>query len=174
MHILENGGTIAEAKFLFQYTLVLYTEWIQFQKTERLTSAHNFIVHVNKFLWNQKLITEKENNLHSGGLNIFFTPEVIIDHVPIVEPDNYNEITEAIKMEDDHNIRLLECYFYKFQDMGKAASSLGYADSVSLKEQVYICLERISKRICSKGNTSSARRFSFFNSEVCFPRFVRQ
>ena len=142
--ILENSGNLESAKDIFQDTLVVFIEKVYRKDLDLTCSIGTYLYSICRNLWLDQLRKDKlsisltDHYNHSESL-MFVSSDLA--------PDIYENVNGAIEKLGDPCKQLLESYYYKSLNWDEIASSLGYANAASARNQKYKCLERIRKTL---------------------------
>lgn len=140
--ILDNNGTVENAKDIFQDALVILLEKVRKQEFELTCYIGSFLYAVCKNIWFSKL-REKNAfvNYILGRYKIDKSDYIILQDES--EPDLIESISTAIDLLGDPCKQLLENFYYHNLNWDEIARSLGYSNAASARNQKYKCLERI-------------------------------
>ena len=142
--IRNNGGSLDEAKDIFQDTILILYDKVHFEEFELTCQLKTFIYSICKNLWLKKLNQQKRatkagfdmNNHEIEGINM----EILIKK----EKDFYN-MNYALKKIGEPCKSLIEAYYFKKMDMQEIANQFKYSNADTAKNQKYKCLNRLKK-----------------------------
>lgn len=139
----KNSGSSDDASDLFQEVLIIIYEKIRDNKLFLTCSLKTYIYSVARNQWMKKLSYNKKfttfNNFEqfvSVGDEVEFSPEFEIKNL-------LNDIGEACR-------KLLILFYYRKKSMEEISLQLNYANSDTVKNQKYKCIQRLKKMIAEK------------------------
>ena len=144
--IIRNSGNVDMAKDVFQDAIIILLEKIYSNKLDLSCSVKTYLYSICKYLWMDQLrqskkemqmvkLFDEEYNTNDISIYVYNTPDIF---------ENVN--SEICRLGDPCQ-KLLECYYYKFMSWDEIASTLGYSNAASARNQKYKCLERIRKQL---------------------------
>jgi DNA-directed RNA polymerase specialized sigma24 family protein len=140
----KMGGSLEDAKDIFQDALVIYYEKsLQPLFITRL-SAEAYILGIAKHLWIRKFRQHAQHGSLSAGEDAISIPE---DYFPAV---NDKKLLVFLERSGKKCMDLLRVFYYDNLSMKKVASALGYATDRSATVQKYKCLEKVRDTIKDK------------------------
>ena len=142
--ILANKGTLESAKDLFQDTLVVFIEKVYRKELDLTCSLGTYLYSICRNLWLDQL---RKDKLSISLIDHYSNSEPLMFVSSDLAPDIYENVNTAIESIGDPCKQLLESYYYKSLSWDEIASSLGYANAASARNQKYKCLERIRKTL---------------------------
>jgi len=140
--IIKNSGCVEMAQDVFQDAIVILMEKVYNQKLDLTCSVKTYLYSICKYLWLDQLRQNKKEELMIKFYDKECTPEDISVHF-YNTPDIFDHVAAAIDVLGDPCKQLLECFYYKNMSWDEIASSLGYANAASARNQKYKCLEKI-------------------------------
>ncbi|MGV8093859.1 MAG: RNA polymerase sigma factor [Mangrovibacterium sp.] len=141
--IIDNSGTIENAKDIFQDAFVIILEKVYQNRLNLTSSFSTYLYAICRNLWNETLRRRKGKEVITGENE--FGPDFIIDLES--RPDMFEQVNKIILSLGDTCRQLLERYYYLNESWDQIAKSPGYINAASAKNQKYKCLERIRKKI---------------------------
>jgi len=152
--IINNNGSAEDAKDIFQEALMVLYERVRSGSFELSCQIKTYLYSVSKRLWLKKL-----------GLNRRFkTQEKIEESTYPIENDleigqkrdaEFEMMEKALSQLGEPCQSLLEAYYLQKLTMQEIASSYGYTNTDSAKNQKYKCLVRLKKIF-----------FTYYNNEM--------
>ncbi len=140
--IIKNYGNVEMAQDVFQDAIVILMEKVYAKKLDLTCSVETYLFSICKYLWLDQL----RQNKKEMQMIKFYDEEFQTDDISVFfynTPDIYEVVNRAIESIGDPCKLLLECFYYKNMSFDEIASSLGYANAASARNQKYKCLERI-------------------------------
>jgi RNA polymerase sigma factor (sigma-70 family) len=151
--ILQNKGSIDDAKDVFQDALVIIIEKAQLGTLNFNFQLGNYIFGICRILWKHKFRLDKRRvllNLELLEEELSLGPDL---YVTIAEkekiPSNYQKFQQAYGQLGDQCKKLLELFYYERLSWHQIAKSIGYSDAASARNQKYKCLEMIRRKVNS-------------------------
>lgn len=140
--IIQNSGSIDNAKDIFQDAIVILLEKINSNSLNLNSSIKNYLYSICKYRWLYQL---RQNKKEKQMIKLFdeWDYETDISICDYNAPDIFEDISAEINNLGDSCQRLLECYYFKFMSWDEIASTLGYSNAASARNQKYKCLARI-------------------------------
>ena len=142
--VSKMGGTLDDAKDIFQDALIVYLE-IKAQNSDKIhTSEQAYILGIAKHLWIRKYHVSKS----MISLNQFET-EITIpeDFYPTV---SQKRLLRFLELAGKKCMDLLRGFYYQKLPVKKLAQNLGYSNEHSVSVQKYKCLEKVRHTIKEK------------------------
>jgi RNA polymerase sigma factor (sigma-70 family) len=144
--IIKNSGNVEMAQDVFQNAIVILMEKVFGKKLDLTCSIETYLYSICKHLWMDQLRQNKKEKQMIQFYNEEFQPDDI--SVSFYNtPDIYENVNRAIENLVDPCKQLLDCFYYKNMSWDEIASSLGYANAASARNQKYKCLERIRNTV---------------------------
>jgi len=140
--IIRNSGRADMAKDVFQDALVIFIEKVYTKKLDLTCSVSTYLYSICRFLWMDQLRQNKREMPLNDNYN-YLKDDITIVGVDDDTPDIYENVNSAIEKLGNPCKQLLESYYYKNLSWDEIASSLGYSNAASARNQKYKCLERI-------------------------------
>jgi len=144
--VIDNHGTIENAKDIFQDALVIILEKVRYNVLDLSCSLSTYLYAICRNLWHETLrrkgkeLVFRDNDFNLDGAGFMIELEN--------RPDMFEQVNKIILSLGDTCRQLLERYYYLNESWDKIAKSLGYINAASARNQKYKCLERIRKEIC--------------------------
>ena len=144
--IKKMGGTLEDAKDIFQDALILYYEKAQAGKLILEYKEAAYLLGICKHLWYQKYRKEERlKQVHPSFMD-FPSKE---EHTPGVSQQIYSLIARAGKK----CLELLQSFYFEKRNMKEIAELFGFSGERSATAQKYKCLEKVREEIKSKSLT---------------------
>lgn len=142
--VSKMGGSLADAKDVFQDALVIYYEKSMQPLFITRISAEAYILGIAKHLWMRKFRQQAHKVSLSEMENSISIPE---DYFPAV---NDKKLLSFLESSGKKCMDLLRVFYFDKLSMTKVASALGYATHRSATVQKYKCLEKVRDTIKDK------------------------
>lgn len=142
VRMIKKSGTIEMAKDVFQDAIVILVEKVYAKRIDLNCSVKTYLYSICKYLWLDQLRQNKKEKQMIQFYNEEFDSDEILIHFYSI-PDIFDEVTSAINNLGNPCKQLLECFYYQNMSWEDIASSLGYSNAASARNQKYKCLERI-------------------------------
>ncbi|MCL4640281.1 MULTISPECIES: RNA polymerase sigma factor [Olivibacter] len=141
-YISKKGGTLEQAKDIFQDALVIYYEQIVCNRHLIKTTAPAYIFGVVKHLWNHQ---------YKLGLN----HEPLSADVEMMDEDTNRQMSDErllalLTKVGNRCLNLLKTFYYDKISMGKLAKQFGFSSERSATVQKFKCLEKVRAFIKEK------------------------
>lgn len=139
------GGTLEEAKDLFQDAMIIFYEKIVHQEVNIKVSPQAYLVGIAKKLWLKKYQRQQYIPLNDIEQSISIPPD-------FYEPVNRNEkrLLTYLQKAGQKCVELLQAFYYFKWPMKEIANNFNYANVRSATVQKYKCLEKVRKTIKDK------------------------
>lgn len=139
-YIQKRGGSLEEAKELFQQTLLLYYEKLTNENFQPNVGDRAYIMGIFKNLW----LKYKEGNRESDS----------IEGVDIQEEKEAGFLTQKLmtflKSSGEKCMDLLQTFYYEKLNMKEVAERFGFRSERSATVQKYKCLEKLRNEVKEK------------------------
>lgn len=142
--VSQMGGTLPEAKDIFQDALVIYWEKSREEEFVLQTSQHAYILGIAKHLWNRRVKQEHRKVSLSSSEAAINIPE---DYFPSV---NSLRLLAVLERSGKKCLDLLRAFYYQKLPMKQIAGAFGYGTDRSATVQKYKCLEKVRETIKEK------------------------
>jgi len=144
--ILNNSGTIEDAKDVFQDALVILMDKFTWNKLDLVECRlGTYVYSISRNLWFEQLRKQKKENAFAD-LKRYDTVDISVDYYE-EEPDMFELVSKAIDLLGDPCKQLLELFYFENHSWESIASIMSYSSAASARNQKYKCLERIKKQI---------------------------
>lgn len=140
-YIHKHGGTLEDAREIFQEAIVVFYENALFGK-KQIGSSHRYLFGICRNLW----------------LNHFnlATKSASLDHVDPAEEiatDQTEKLITYLQKAGEKCMNLLQSFYYEKLNMAELADRFGFASERSATVQKYKCLEKVRDEVKSKSLT---------------------
>jgi RNA polymerase sigma factor (sigma-70 family) len=140
--VLSHGGTLETACDIFQDAMVILLEKIRHGKLTLSGSIGTYLYSVCRHILGDHF----RRNKRDRKMKAWYTDEYRDDNFfPWEKPENYDRVAEVMDRLGDPCKTLLEWFYYRQKDWEFIASTLGYKDAASARNQKYKCLEKIRR-----------------------------
>jgi RNA polymerase sigma factor (sigma-70 family) len=143
--ILNNSGTIEEAKDIFQDAMVILMDKYTWDKLDLNCMLGTYIYSISRNLWFEQLRKQKKENAFAD-IERYNTVDISVEYYE-EEPDMFELVCTTIDSLGDPCKTLLELYYFENHSWESIASIMRYSSAASARNQKYKCLERIRKQI---------------------------
>lgn len=144
--VIQNSGSVDNARDIFQDALVILIEKVYYNELHLSCSIGTYLYAISQNLWLSKL---RRNKFFISLCKLSFNNSEL--EVRLIEdentPENIDSITNAIENLGNPCKQLLELFYYKNESWDDIASTLGYSNGASARNQKYKCLERLRKQL---------------------------
>ena len=142
--ILNNNGTVDDAKDIFQESLIVLYEKVSAGNFELQSKIKTYLYAVARRIWLKRL-----HQMHRFG-NIV---ENVDDLIPVEEDleeqerknEAFNQMDKALSQLGEPCKSLLEAFYIQKKPMFEIAENFGYTNADNAKNQKYKCLIRLKK-----------------------------
>jgi RNA polymerase sigma factor (sigma-70 family) len=140
--VMNNGGSLQEAKDIYQESLIVFYEKVKEDAFELNCKIKTFIYSVSRRLWLKQL--QRKNRFTS---NLSDTEEYI--EVPWEEAgqreEQYHAMHTALEALGEPCRSILKDFYLHNQSMEEITEKFGYTNADNAKNQKYKCLKRLKK-----------------------------
>lgn len=140
--VVNNGGSLAEAKDVYQEAVIILYEKLQDENFELNCRIKTFLYSVSRNIWLKEL---KSKNRFAGSLtdNEEYL-ELNWEEVNQVE-DQYQAMNKAMQSLGEPCSTILQDFYINKSSMEIITEKFGYTNSDNAKNQKYKCLKRLKK-----------------------------
>jgi RNA polymerase sigma factor (sigma-70 family) len=140
--VVNNGGSLAEAKDVYQEAVIILYEKLQDENFELNCRIKTFLYSVSRNIWLKEL---KTRNRYSGSLvDSEAHIELNREEVNRVE-DQYQAMNEALNALGEPCATILKDFYINKSSMEAITEKFGYTNADNTKNQKYKCLKRLKK-----------------------------
>ncbi|MEI7736177.1 MAG: sigma-70 family RNA polymerase sigma factor, partial [Ferruginibacter sp.] len=142
-YILQNSGSVADARDIFQNALIVIHNKAHENKLEISSSFKTYLYSICRNLWLKELREKRKSN--------FIIAEEIDESAEekIIESDTQNnflqKLSRAFSKMTGHCKMLIISMFYKKNSIAVVAAENGYKNVHTAQNQKYKCLEQARK-----------------------------
>jgi RNA polymerase sigma factor (sigma-70 family) len=151
--VVNNNGTVDDAKDIFQEAMIVLFEKVQSGTFELNCQIRTFIYSVCRRLWLKRLMQQNRLSITDGQEDLVAVDDEMEEH------DKRN--AEFVMMEKAMSglgepcKSLLEAFYMQKRSMTEIAASFGYTNAENAKNQKYKCLMRLKKLFFSQYKNES-------------------
>ena len=142
--IINNNGTIHEAKDVFQEAMIVLFEKARSGTFELNCQLKTYIYSVSRHIWLKRL---QQLNRYSGDMESFSelvpVEEDVEEHKK--KDEEFELMEKAITNLGEPCKSLIEAFYIQKRNMQDIASQFGYTNADNAKNQKYKCLMRLKK-----------------------------
>lgn len=140
--VMNNGGSLQEAKDIYQESLIVFYEKVKEDAFELNCKIKTFIYSVSRRLWLKQL--QRKNRFTS---QLSDTEEYV--EVPWEEAgqreEQYHAMHTALEALGEPCRSILKDFYLHNQSMEEITEKFGYTNADNAKNQKYKCLKRLKK-----------------------------
>ncbi len=136
--VQRMGGTIEDAKDIFQDALLIYYEKMISCNLSIYTTAGSYLLGISKYLWYKKYNKEK----------VHVSCETFI-HIPEEEPhpELSQRVMKLLEYSGKKCLELLQSFYFERKSMNEIAVLFGFSGERSATAQKYKCLEKVRSEL---------------------------
>lgn len=142
-YVYQRGGTLDEAKELFQEAVIAYYEKLNTAEFTPLRSDEAYLFGIARKKW---LKYHARKRHHED----FEQVDILQEANPIPNPQL---LLNHLKKVGEKCLNILQAYYYENLSMNELASRFGYSSERSATVQKYKCLEKVRDEIKQKKMT---------------------
>lgn len=137
--IRKQGGTLEEAKDLFQDGIVIYYEQVVRGSTKIQSGESQYLMGIVRHLWSRRF-----NEI----MKLEPLPPGVTPLEDEIQPHpSINALTKFLRESGQKCMDLLQAFYYDKISMDKVAEKFGFASARSATVQKYKCLEKIRDNV---------------------------
>ena len=143
--ILNNSGTISDAKDIFQDTLLVLVEKLRIDNFELTSSLKTYIIAISKNLWFKKL---RDQPHHSQlELTEIHSHKFYCEISSSIEKEKtyWEKLQEYLSKITNHCNHLLHAMFFNNKNIEDIQNEYGYSSRHNAQNQKHKCLEQMRK-----------------------------
>ena len=140
--IHRMGGSLDDARDIFQDSLIVFYEKALEDKLHLRVSAQAYILGIAKHLWSRKF----NESIKKVSLNDMETEISIPDDFYVV-PDATHKLARFLELAGQKCMNLLQSFYYEKMSMENIAERFGYGSTRSATVQKYKCLEKVREKV---------------------------
>jgi RNA polymerase sigma factor (sigma-70 family) len=140
--VTKNGGSLQEAKDVFQETLIVFYEKVKEDDFELSCSIKTFLYSVGRRLWLKQLQRKSRftEELKDTDEYIEIHEEEVLNR-----EDQYQAMHQALESLGEPCRSILKDFYLNSQSMENITEKFGYTNADNAKNQKYKCLKRLKK-----------------------------
>ena len=139
--ILQNSGTVEEAKDVYQDAMIILFENVHKSGFMLTSKISTYLYSIARRLWLKKL-AEKKRELEIKDNDSFVNVYDVVDEFAIKE-ERLNKIDKGLSMLGEPCKTILTDFFHLKYTMQQIAEKMGYTNAANAKNQKYKCLKRL-------------------------------
>ncbi len=150
--VVNNGGSVQEAKDIYQETIIIFYEKLQEESFKLSCRIGTFLYSVGKRLWLKQLQFKNRftDEFHETG------ESVSIDWSEVGKQENqFEAMHQALENMGEPCRTILKDFYMHSSSMEEITEKFGYTNTDNAKTQKYKCLKRLKKIF-----------FSLYNNEL--------
>ena len=140
--VLNNGGSLQEAKDVYQEALIVFYEKLQEDDFELNCSIKTFIYSVSRRLWLKQLQRKSRFTDDLSDTDEFIQVE---SEDMEQKEDQYHAMQVALEGLGEPCRSILKDFYINNQSMDEITEKFGYTNADNAKNQKYKCLKRLKK-----------------------------
>lgn len=140
--VITNGGSLQEAKDIFQETLIIFYEKVRegdFQLTSRIKT---YLYSVSRNLWLKQLKKKKQLEEPLKDTDEYIDPDT---GDALQREQQYLAMHHALSAIGEPCGSILRDFYLNSKSMEEISDRYGYTNSDNAKNQKYKCLQRLKK-----------------------------
>lgn len=140
--VTNNGGSLQEAKDIYQETLIVFYEKVKEEDFELNCQIKTFLYSVSRRLWLKQLQRKQRYTipLTDSDEYVDLSWEDVGD-----KEDQYNAMHTALESLGEPCKSILKDFYLRNQSMEEITDKFGYTNADNAKNQKYKCLKRLKK-----------------------------
>ena len=140
--VTNNGGSLQEAKDIYQETLIVFYEKVNEEDFELNCQIKTFLYSVSRRLWLKQLQRKQRYTipLTDSDEYVDLSWEDVGD-----KEDQYNAMHTALESLGEPCKSILKDFYLRNQSMEEITDKFGYTNADNAKNQKYKCLKRLKK-----------------------------
>ena len=140
--VLNNGGSLQEAKDVYQEALIIFYEKLKDDDFELNCSIKTFIYSVSRRLWLKQLQRKSKYTDDLSDADEFIQIE---SEDMEQKEDQYHAMQVALEGLGEPCRSILKDFYINNQSMDDITEKFGYTNADNAKNQKYKCLKRLKK-----------------------------
>lgn len=151
--VLNNSGSIDDAKDVFQEAMIVLYQKVQSGTFELNCQIKTFVYSVARRIWLKKLLQQNRFSLYENYSEVVLVDEEMEDHEK--RDADFDLMEKAMAGLGEPCKSLLEAFYMQKKNMQEIAASFGYTNAENAKTQKYKCLVRLKKLFFTQYNNGS-------------------
>ncbi|MBD8489752.1 sigma-70 family RNA polymerase sigma factor [Echinicola sp. CAU 1574] len=146
-YIQKRGGTLADAKDVFQDSLVIYYEQLTKEKPIANQKQQAYLFGIARHLWFKRYQQQSRflNEVDGVGEGL------ISDQIP--QEPAHRDVWQFLEQAGQKCMEMLKAFYYDRLSMEQLAGQFGYQSTRSATVQKYKCLEKVRDQVKQKSLT---------------------
>lgn len=140
--VMNNGGSLQEAKDVYQETLIVFYEKVKEESFELNCRIKTFIYSVSRRLWLKQL--QRKNRFTTVLSDTDEYIELSAEDAGQRE-EQYHAMHTALEALGEPCRSILKDFYLRHQSMEEITEKFGYTNADNAKNQKYKCLKRLKK-----------------------------
>ncbi len=141
--VMNNGGSLQEAKDVYQEALIVFYEKIKEEDFELNCLIKTFVYSVSRRLWLKQL--QRKDRFNGTLIDTDDFVELESEDVGEKE-DQYSAMNHALEGLGEPCRSILKDFYLKNASMEEITEKFGYTNADNAKNQKYKCLKRLKKQ----------------------------
>jgi RNA polymerase sigma factor (sigma-70 family) len=141
--VMNNGGSLQEAKDVYQEALIVFYEKIKEEDFELNCLIKTFVYSVSRRLWLKQL--QRKDRFNGTLIDTDDFVELESEDVGEKE-DQYSAMNHALEGLGEPCRSILKDFYLKNSSMEEITEKFGYTNADNAKNQKYKCLKRLKKQ----------------------------
>lgn len=142
-YISKRGGSLSDAKDIFQDSLVAYYERVVSNDSNSPLNHKAYLFGVVKHLWYKRFHQQRLSSMIREDQSL---DEIELSYQAGLE-DEYKNIWEFLEKAGEKCMHLLKAFYYDQLNMTQLAKQFGYQSTRSATVQKYKCLEKVRDQV---------------------------
>lgn len=143
-YVAKQGGTLDEAKDVFQDALICYYERSLTEAESPRTSTEAYLFGIARHLWSKRYQQQKRDAALTAD-----HWEQIAEELP-KERAAQDRVIRMLEQAGKKCMKLLQAFYYHKRSMPELADDFGYRSTRSATVQKYKCLEKVRDQVHDK------------------------
>ncbi len=139
--IIENTGSEAEGKDIFQEGVLVFYKQVRAEKFRGESQLGTYLFSICKYLWFQKL--KKENRRAELLENHEWEPQQIDPYRPMIDSEKQQMVLALLEELGESCKEILLASLYDDKAMDEIAQQMGFKNEQIARNKKYKCLKRL-------------------------------
>lgn len=140
--VISNGGTLQEAKDIFQEALIIFYEKVREEDFQLSSRIKTYLYSVSRNLWLKQLKRKRRMEEPLKDTDEFIDPET---GDALSKEEHFRAMHQALIAIGEPCSSILRDFYLNSKSMEEITSRFGYTNTDSAKNQKYKCLQRLKK-----------------------------
>lgn len=152
--VINNGGSVQEAKDIYQETIIIFYEKLLDEAFELTCRISTFLYSISKRLWLKQLQFKNRftDEFHETGEDAALNWAEVGSN-----EDQYTALQQALESIGEPCRTILKDFYMHSASMEEITEKFGYTNSDNAKTQKYKCLKRLKKIFFSLYNNEATQ-----------------